>query len=215
MQLNNEFVVQASASDTWRLLTDLERIAPCMPGAVLTGRDGDDYLGTVKVKVGPIGAHFKGVARFVDRDDATHRASISMSGKDVKGAAAANATLHARLEPVSETATRVYVDTDLDITGRMAQFGRGAIADVSNRLIGQFTQNLGALVGGGVDAPAAAAATPSQNGQPAAVAAPAPATDLNVLSLIAPGAAKQLMGPLLGFAFGWLVARAFPPRRPR
>jgi len=215
MQLNNEFLVQANASDTWRLLTDLERIAPCMPGAVLTGRDGDGYLGTVKVKVGPIGANFQGVARFVDRDDATHRASIAMSGKDLKGAAAANATLHARLEPVSDAVTRVYVDTELDITGRMAQFGRGAIADVSNRLIGQFTQNLGALVAQSNGAAPTAAAASGPVGQPGAVPAPAPAADLNVLSLIAPAAAKQIVGPLLGFVFGWLVARAFPPRRPR
>ncbi|MFE7215683.1 SRPBCC family protein [Streptomyces sp. NPDC057611] len=225
MKLNNEFLVQADAATTWGLLTDLERIAPCMPGAALTGREGDDFIGTVKIKVGPIGANFQGKARFVGQDNDNHRATISMQGKDLKGAAAANATIYARLEPVSESVTRVYVDTDLDITGRMAQFGRGAIADVSNRLIGQFTANLGAQLeqpgpsANGATTQVAPAAAPPAAGpvaapQPVAAPVAAPSVDLNALSLVGPVVAKQLAGPVIGFVLGWLVARAFS-RRPR
>jgi carbon monoxide dehydrogenase subunit G len=224
MQLSNEFVVDASADETWALLTDLERVAPCMPGAAMTGRDGDRYLGTVKIKVGPIGAHFAGTAQFLEQDHAAHTATISMAGKDAKGAAAANATIRARLEPLGPTSTRVFVDTDLDISGRMAQFGRGAIADVSNRLIGQFTTNLSAeIMGGGtpVAAPAGAvtaAAGSGANGTSAA-AAPRPvagqpvSSDLNVMELIGPGLLKEIGRPMLFFALGYLVARAYPRKR--
>lgn len=224
MQLSNEFVVAARPERTWDLLTDLERVAPCMPGASLSGRDGDDYVGTVKIKVGPIGASFAGKARFLDQDDAAHTATISMAGKDAKGAASVNATIRARLEEVSADSTRVYVDTDLDISGRMAQFGRGAIADVSNRLIGQFTTNLGALIA----APDSTASSPSATpGASAGTTGTAPATGggaapfvppagdqgLDAWGLVGPAVLKQVGVPLLAFAFGWLVSRAFPGRR--
>ena len=221
MQLNNEFTVEAGVDETWALLTDLERIAPCMPGATLTGRDGDDYLGNVKIKVGPIGANFGGTARFLEKDDAAHTAVITMAGKDAKGAATANATIRARLEDLGG-ATRVYVDTDLDITGRMAQFGRGAIADVSNRLLGQFTDNLSREIAGGGQAAPAAATGATGAAQPAAGAtagaagaAPRPAAaaasnDLNVMDLLGPGLVNQIGKPLLFFVLGYLVARAFP-----
>lgn len=224
MQLNNEFMVAAPADETWRLLTDLERIAPCMPGAALTGRDGEDYLGAVKIKVGPIGAHFNGRARFVDQDHAAHTATISLAGKDTKGAASANATLRARLEPVSPTSTRVYVDTDLDISGKMAQFGRGAIADVSARLLTQFTDNLGALIAtpGGEAGAVAAPPAADTRGALAAAGPVAPAragaegvpSELNALDLLVRPALKQVAVPLACVLLGWLIARAFP-RRPR
>lgn len=218
MQLNNEFVVEAGTDETWTLLTDLERIAPCMPGASLTGREGEDYLGTVKIKVGPIGATFSGRARFVEQDAAAHQATIAMSGKDTKGAASASATIRARLEPVNSSATRVYVDTDLDITGRMAQFGRGAIADVSNRIFTQFTRNLEGLVAA---RPAAAAPVSAlaPTAEPSVVrpiggqVQPAAAGDLNLLDLM-PTAVRQILAPLGMIALGWLIARAFP-RRPK
>jgi carbon monoxide dehydrogenase subunit G len=223
MQLSNEFVVDASADETWALLTDLERVAPCMPGAAMTGRDGDRYLGTVKIKVGPIGAHFAGTAQFLEQDHAAHTATISMAGKDAKGAAAANATIRARLEPLGPTSTRVFVDTDLDISGRMAQFGRGAIADVSNRLIGQFTTNLSAeIMGGGssVAAPAGAVTAAAGPGAitasaatPRSAAAQPVSSDLNVMELIGPGLLKEIGRPVLFFVLGYLVARAYPRKR--
>lgn len=224
MLLTNEFVIDAGIDEAWALLTDLERIAPCMPGAALEGRDGDDFIGGVKIKVGPIGAHFKGSARFIQKDDEAKSAVILGAGKDPKGQASANAKIHARLEAVSPTSTRVLIDTDLDISGRMAQFGRGAIADVSNRLIGQFTDNLSREIQSGpaVAAPAAASSAASSAGingsaapaaeqtyaAPRAAAAPAGDASMDVMSILVPMVKERygqaIAGGLLGFALSWL-----------
>src|SRR5688500_3940902 len=128
MLLQHEIDVALGMDATWDLLTDLERIAPCLPGATLDGRDGDRYRGSVKVKVGPIGAHSTGTAEFVEKDEAARCAVIAASGQDRRGQANATAEIRARLEPVGTDATRVLIDTELDISGRVAQFGRGAIA---------------------------------------------------------------------------------------
>ncbi|WP_214108329.1 SRPBCC family protein [Acrocarpospora catenulata] len=201
MLLKNEFELDADLDLAWALLTDLERIAPCMPGARLDGRDGDAYLGSVRVKVGPIGAHFTGTARFDHRDDAARVAVIAASGKDPRGQATAAARIHARLEPVGPARTRVLIDTDLDISGRMAQFGRGAIADVSNRLIGQFVSNLSTQLVP-ADTPREAAAPPPPPQEPEA-------GGLNAAELILPVLrdryGKAAAGVLLGFLLGWLV----------
>lgn len=233
MQLNNEFVVAAPAEQAWALLTDLERVATCLPGAALDGRDGDDYSGNVKIKVGPISAHFRGTAKFVEKDDAAHSAVISAAGKDPRGQATANATIRARLQPEGPGTTRVLVDTDLEITGRMAQFGRGAIADVSSRLMNQFAANLSTQISAGAAAPshtanggpAPAAAASSDPGTtapapaapaaaapaPAAAPLPAPSSDagLDALSLIGPVIAKRygpgLAAVVVGVALGWAL----------
>lgn len=221
MLLKNEFEIEADLDSTWALLTDLERVMPCMPGATLQGRDGDSYLGSVKVKVGPIGANFAGSASFAEKDDATHSAVIAAAGKDPRGQATADARIHARLEPITATRTRVLVDTDLDITGKMAQFGRGAIADVSNRLLGQFVGNIGALLEAPSSGPApAAASAPPPGTQPtAAPGSTASATttqrppeadaDLDVMSLVLPMIKERygqaLLGGLLGFLLSWVV----------
>ncbi|MGB3483858.1 MAG: SRPBCC family protein [Mycobacterium sp.] len=215
MQLKNEFEIDTDLEHTWELLTDIPRIMPCMPGAALDGVEGDDYLGNVKIKVGPIGAHFRGKARFTHKDDATHSAVISASGKDPKGQAAATAQIHARLEPVTANRTRVLIDTDLDISGRMAQFGRGAIADVSNRLIGQFVTNLSALLtapGASPVGTSGAAASPGPVGAPAPAPAAAAATadaGMDVMSFVVPMIKERygqaIVGGLLGFVLSWLV----------
>ena len=204
MLLSNEFTVAATMDETWRILTDLERIAPCMPGATLKGRDGDDYLGEVKIKVGPIGAAFEGTARFLEKDDSNYRAVIQAGGKDSKGAASANATIKAKLEDLGGS-TRVIVETDLDITGRMAQFGRGAIADVSNRLIGQFTDNLSNEVLG----VAPAGAKPSGSGEPASggYSESDDSNDINIIELIGPGLIKEYAKPLLFLVVGYVLGR--------
>jgi carbon monoxide dehydrogenase subunit G len=219
MLLTNEFEIDADLEHTWTLLTDLERIMPCLPGASLDGRDGDNYLGNVKIKVGPIGAHFKGTAFFAQKNDAAHTAVISASGKDPKGQAAANAQITARLERVSPSRTRVLIDTDLDISGRMAQFGRGAIADVSNRLMGQFADNLSTQLLGGPAAPtgaqvsapqgSAGSAPTSYAATSAPSAAPAAAADMDVMSLVLPMIKERygqaIAGALLGFGLSWLA----------
>jgi len=138
MELTNDFDVNAPIDKTWTILTDIELIAPCMPGAKLTEVDGDTYKGMVKIKVGPITAQFKGEASFVERDAAAHRAVLRAQGRDIGGKGNANATITARLEPSGSDGTHVTITTDLAISGRVAQFGRGALADVSTKLLDQF-----------------------------------------------------------------------------
>ena len=142
MDLNSTFEVDRPIDEAWAVLTDLERIAPCLPGAQLTEVEGDDYRGFVKVKVGPITAQFKGAANFVERNDQDHKAVLSGKGRDTRGAGNASALITAKLEAVSDSITRVNVDTDMKITGKFAQFGRGVMADVSANLMDQFAQNL-------------------------------------------------------------------------
>ena len=141
MELTNEFDVEVPVEEAWAVLTDLERIAPCMPGAQLTEVEGEEFRGNVKVKVGPITAQYKGVARFAEKDDANHRAVIDAQGRDTRGQGNANALITATLA-AQGTGTRVTVNTDLKLTGKVAQFGRGAIADVSGALLDQFVSCL-------------------------------------------------------------------------
>ncbi|MEY3575487.1 MAG: hypothetical protein RLZZ88_630, partial [Actinomycetota bacterium] len=140
----------------------------CLPGAQLTEVEGEIYRGQVKVKVGPIVAQFKGQASFVTRDDTGYTASLKAEGRDTGGKGNAAATITAKLEPTSATSAKCTVDTDLNITGKVAQFGRGALADVSDKLLLQFVDNLNALIASGAAAPAA---TPAA--APATPAAPA------------------------------------------
>ena len=154
MELTNEFVVPIAVDEAWKLLTDVERIAPCMPGAELQEIDGAEYRGIVKVKVGPITAQYKGKATFVEKDDAAHKAVLRAEGRDTRGQGNANATITATLEAAGD-GTRVKVVTDLAITGRAAQFGRGVMADVSTKLLGQFVTCLEKNVLGAGAAPEA------------------------------------------------------------
>lgn len=146
MDLHHEFTVPVPASDAWKILTDLERLAPCLPGAQLTEIEGDVFRGQVKVKVGPILAQFKGQASFVSRDDTNFRASLKAEGRDTGGKGNAAATITAQLETVSATSAKCTVDTQLNISGKVAQFGRGALADVSDKLLLQFVDNLNTLI---------------------------------------------------------------------
>lgn len=141
MRLENEFIVPRPIDEAWEVLTDLERIAPCMPGAQLTEVDGEDYHGTVKVKVGPVVVQYAGVARFKERDDAAHHAVLEGKGKERTGRGMASALVTADLTEAGEN-THVRVATDLTISGPLAQFGRGTIAEVSSKLLGQFVDRL-------------------------------------------------------------------------
>ncbi|HEV7823779.1 MAG TPA: SRPBCC family protein [Mycobacteriales bacterium] len=149
MQLQHSFTVPVGVEDAWKVLLDVEKIAPCMPGATLGEVNGDEFTGTVKVKLGPIGLTYKGKARFAEKDVAARRAVIEASGKDARGSGTAKATVTTVLSPESERSTRVVVDTDLNITGKPAQFGRGVMADVGNKLIGQFASCLEAKIAAG------------------------------------------------------------------
>ena len=142
MEINNSFEVKAPIDVAWATLTDLARIAPCLPGATLTSVEGDIYKGHVTVKVGPIVAKFGGQAIFQERNDTEHRAVLKGEGRDSTGKGNASAIITAQLEVVDANTTRCTVSTDLTITGKIAQFGRGALADVSDKLLKQFVINL-------------------------------------------------------------------------
>ena len=141
MELNNEFRVGVPVPETWKVLTDVERIAPMLPGAQLQEVEGDEYRGIVKVKVGPITAQYKGAATFLEQDEAAGRVVLKASGRDTRGQGNASATITVTMTPDGD-GTKVDVTTDLTITGKVAQFGRGVLAEVSAKLMGQFVDAL-------------------------------------------------------------------------
>ena len=145
MELKNDFHVSVPIDVAWAVLTDLERIAPCMPGAELQEVEGDEYRGIVKVKVGPISAQYKGSARFIEKDDDHHRAVLLAEGRDTRGQGNASATVTAIATPEKD-GTTVSIVTELSITGKVAQFGRSVMGDVSVKMLGQFADRLEADV---------------------------------------------------------------------
>ena len=167
MKIDNEFTVGVPIDRAWAVLTDLEGIAPCMPGAVLTGVEGDVYAGKVKIKVGPITSEYAGTARFTERDEVNHRAVIDASGRDVRGAGNAAAAITAQLR-AEGSSTVVSVDTDLKISGKIAQFGSGMIKEVSTKLLGQFVDCLEGKLAADVPVPSAPATATSAADGPAA-----------------------------------------------
>jgi uncharacterized protein len=181
MELAHEFTVNTPIDRAWAVLTDVERIAPCMPGAELTEVDGDTYHGLVKVKVGPITALYKGTASFVEKDEAAHRAVLKATGRDARGQGNASATVTAVMTEQGD-GTRVTIATNMMVSGRVAQFGRGVMADVTAKLLQQFVGNLetnvlapdgkGEAAGAG-DAPGPAGAAPATDAAGAAGAGPA------------------------------------------
>jgi uncharacterized protein len=183
MRLEQQFTVPVPVEEAWAVLLDLPRIAPCMPGATVTGVDGETFTGTVKVKLGPIMLTYQGQGRFLERDEAARRMVVEARGKDVRAAGTAAATVTAVLSDAGGTTT-VDVATDLTVTGRPAQFGRGMISEVSAKLLKQFADCLADTLGksepasGAGPAPAAGAATGAAAepapGPAAASAAPAP-----------------------------------------
>ena len=167
MELQHSFSVPVDVDRAWAVLVDIEQVAPCMPGAALDTVDGDEFTGSVKVRLGPIGITYKGKARFVEKDQVAHRAVIDAQGKDARGNGTASATVTATLHP-QDDGTRVEVNTDLAITGKPAQFGRGVMVDVGNKLIGQFADCLA----GKLAKPAGPAADGPAPAAPAAVSGP-------------------------------------------
>jgi carbon monoxide dehydrogenase subunit G len=141
MNIEHEFRVSVSREQAWDLLTDLAAIAPCMPGAQLTGVEQGVYSGRVKIKVGPVTSEYAGTATFLEQDKTAFRAVISAKGRDPRGAGNASATILAELRPDGDE-TVVRVATDLKISGKIAQFGSGMIAEVSEKLLGQFVECL-------------------------------------------------------------------------
>ena len=204
MDLNHEFIVNVPVNDAWVILTDLERIAPCLPGAQLTEVEGDTYRGQVKVKVGPIVAQFKGQASFVSRDDVAHRATLKGEGRDTTGKGTASAIITAQLTSVTPTSTKCTVVTNLTISGKVAQFGRGALADVSDKLLAQFSENLNQLIN---SSPTPATAATTATSTAIATATPATAATPEIRKI---ESAEVAPLDLLGTAGAPILKRAIP-----
>jgi len=200
-KLLNEFVVNRPIEQAWAVLTDLERIAPCLPGAQLQEIEGEFYRGVVKVKLGPISTAFKGQAQFMERDDAAHRAVLKGEGRDTGGKGNADALITAVLEALTDDTSKCTVTTDLRVTGKVAQFGRGIMGDVSEKLMTQFANNLNTMLDS--DQPAAAAPV-----APPAAAQPADADEAPKVRTIQGPAAEPI--ELSEFAGGAVLKRALP-----
>ena len=159
IELDNSFTVPVPPEQAWDVLLDVERIAPCMPGASVTSVEGDEIEGQVKVKLGPLSLTYKGTAKFTDKDQAGHAISIEATGKETRGSGTASATVRANLTPGDGAGqTLVSIHTSLNVTGKPAQFGRSLLPEVSGKLIQQFATNLEAMIN--ADTAAAAGGAP-------------------------------------------------------
>ncbi|WP_405952632.1 SRPBCC family protein [Streptomyces prunicolor] len=201
MKIENEFSVGVPVERAWQALTDLEALAPCMPGAELTGVDGDIHRGKVRVKVGPMVSQFAGTARFLERDESAHHAVISAAGKDMRGGGNASATVDARLRGEG-AGTVVTVVTDLNISGRLAQFGSGMIKEISEKLFAQFVANVETQLLATQEPEAEPEAEPEE--VPAAVpvipvSQPAPNVPLDLMQVAGASVYKRLL-PAVGAA---------------
>ncbi len=192
MELNNEIEIHAPVQEVWEAMNTPERIAPCLPGAELQEVEGDNFNGVVKIKVGPITAQYKGTAAYVEKDEDARKVIIKGDGRDTRGAGNASALITAELTEISSATTKVNVKTELTITGKVAQFGRGAISDVSSKLMTQFARNLEELLG-------------SANGNQESDNTDKPEeqskeTELNLLSVVAVPVLKRFAIPIAGVA---------------
>jgi uncharacterized protein len=207
MRIRNEIKVASPPEKLFDVLADVERVAPCMPGAALGERDGDAYTGELVVKVGPINARYRGRLRFQELDKERLRAVMVASGGEVEGQGSAEATITAEIAG-SDSDSVLKLDTDLQVRGRAAQFGRGVLANVSQRLVEQFARNLEATVLGSTRAPAGdqapAADADEARGAPAEARAQEPEA-LDALAVLVPPMLKQAGPALAGFALGLVI----------
>ena len=217
MELENSFTVPADIDTAWRTLLDLQTVAPCMPGATLESATGDTFTGGVKVKLGPVQMTYSGVATFLSKDDVAKVAVIEGVGKETRGAGTAKALITTALHAEGPATTRVDVTTDLAITGKPAQFGRGVMQDVASRLVGQFATNLGALMAQASAAGAAGQAAAEGEGAssspvtPVVVAPVKPAEALDLGSVAVVPVLKRVLPIALGILvvagiIWWVVA---------
>ena len=209
MDLNNSFVVPADIDTAWKTLLDVQAIAPCMPGANLDTVEGDNFTGTVKVKLGPVSMTYSGKASFVEKDEANHRAVIQGTGKETRGSGTASALVTTQLVSEGPDRTRVEVTTDLTVTGKPAQFGRGVMQDVAGRIIDQFAANLEAVIASGGQAPD----VPAAGGTTPAAPRPLPHTadSIDLLGTAGAPVLKRAIPALIGLlaivGIIWLIAR--------
>ena len=163
MKIDNEFTVSVPVDEAWSVMLDLERIAPCLPGAAIQESEGEEYQGTMKVKIGPITANYKGTAKFEETDEENRRAVLKATGRDARGQGTASATIVSTLQEEGDD-TRVRVETDMRLTGRAAQFGRGIAQDVATKMLDQFAECLEREISGGGAARESAATPVSEEG---------------------------------------------------
>ena len=213
MQLTYEFTVPVPPSEAWRVLLDLERVVPCLPGAALTSFDGDAFAGTVRVKLGPVNLTYQGKGRFVSRDEEARRVVIEASGREARGAGTASATATMSLNPgPDDGSTAVTVEADLTVTGKPAQFGRGMIADVGGKLVGQFADCLRQrLSESAASSPGVAAVTETtaEPGRPP----PDTSAPLDLLQVSAGPVARRVGPYAIAFLAGMIVAWRLRRRR--
>src|ERR1700751_1764587 len=199
IELDNSFTVPVPPEQAWDVLLDVERIAPCMPGAsVLTiSDDGNETEGQVKVKLGPLSLSYKGTAKFTEKDQANRTIAIDATGKETRGAGTRSATAQAPLRPADAGSTLVSIHTSLNVTGRPAQFGRSLLPEVSGKLIAQFASNLEALIA----SDSAAAAAPEETASPEADGTAAGSSGVAAASTPAPAPVMQQEESLNAFKF--------------
>jgi uncharacterized protein len=167
MELDNSFTVPVPPDQAWDVLLDVERIAPCMPGATVDAVDGDTVNGRIKVKVGPVSLTYKGTAKFIERDPEAHVVVLEASGKETRGAGTASANVRASMAPdASGAGTEVTMHTSMNVTGRPAQFGRGVMVEVGGKLVTQFAANLAQLITGDSGGGDAGGESPAEEGDP-------------------------------------------------
>ena len=233
MRFENEIEVAQSPKDLFAFLTDVERVAPCLPGASIDGREGDDYTGTMKVKVGPITGTYKGKMRFLEQDEDALRAVMSARAAEVNGQGDAEAKITTQIEQAGDESSRIRMETDLQMRGRVAQFGRGAMEKISQRMFDEFARNLEREMSGGADGGGAVAeADPSDHDAPAEETAeqPAPRAEgapssgggadtqaLDAMSLFVTPTLKKALpvvgSALIGLGYGYLLGRLRELRR--
>ena len=199
MKLEHQFVVPAPIEEAWAAFNDLERVVPCFPGATLTSFDGDGFVGSCKVKLGPVSLQYTGNGTFTERDPAAHLAVIEAKGKDRRGNSTATARVTAQLTASGDAATAVTVETDLSVTGRPAQFGRGLMQEVSDKLLGQFIDCLTTELGSTEPAPSAA--------EPAASTPAAGEPTLDLGSAALPALARRFAPYVVGAVLALLFRR--------
>ncbi len=232
MHFENEIEVAQPPKELFAFLTDVERVAPCLPGASIDGRDGDDYTGSMKVKVGPITGTYRGTMRFLEQDEDALRAVMSARAAEVDGQGDAEARITTQIEAAGDDVSRIRMETDLQMRGRVAQFGRGAMEKISQRMFDEFARNLEREMSGGGGAPEPEAAEDeqapaeapsgderserSERSEPTKPAA-GEAQALDAMSMFVTPALKKalpVLGPaLIGLGYGYLLGRLRELRR--
>jgi carbon monoxide dehydrogenase subunit G len=221
VQLQHRITVPAPVESAWEALNDVKRVGECFPGATVTSVEGEEFAGTCNIKLGPVSMQYTGSGRFLERDESAYRAVIRAKGKDKRGNGTAAVTVTTVLTPEAKDRTAITVDTDLSITGKPAQFGRGVIQDVSDKLLGQFTDCLNSRIGvseqTGGDAESAPSALPKPGtstetatvGGAASVLAPSSTLDLGatVLPVLAKRYGPYALGALAVLFVLWRVLR--------